>query len=81
MAHLFGISVSDSFLSWILLGLLAGWIAGLISGRGFGFLGDILVGLIGSVLGGWIFFRLGILGGADSYTVWPRQLWAPWRLS
>jgi len=47
---------------WILLGLIAGWLAGKIArGRGFGCIGDILLGLIGSVIGGWIFSQLGIV--------------------
>jgi uncharacterized membrane protein YeaQ/YmgE (transglycosylase-associated protein family) len=47
---------------WILLGLIAGWLAGKIArGRGFGCIGDVLLGLVGSVLGGWIFTQLGIV--------------------
>ena len=47
---------------WIFLGLVAGWLAGKIArGRGFGCIGDILLGLIGSVIGGWIFTKLGIV--------------------
>ena len=47
---------------WIVLGLIAGWLAGKLSrGRGFGCIGDILLGLVGSVLGGWIFTALGIV--------------------
>ena len=47
---------------WIILGLIAGWLAGkLARGRGFGCIGDILLGLIGSVVGGWIFTKLGIV--------------------
>src|SRR5262249_33760259 len=41
-------------LGWIILGLIAGWLAGkLARGRGFGCIGDTLLGLIGSVVGGW----------------------------
>ena len=48
-------------LGWLVLGLIAGWLAGkLARGRGFGCIGDILLGLIGSVIGGWIFTKLGI---------------------
>jgi uncharacterized membrane protein YeaQ/YmgE (transglycosylase-associated protein family) len=51
-----------SFLGWIILGLIAGWIAGLLArGRGFGCIGDVILGLIGSVIGGWIFSKLGIV--------------------
>jgi uncharacterized membrane protein YeaQ/YmgE (transglycosylase-associated protein family) len=53
---------TPGFIGWIVIGLLAGWIAGHLSrGRGFGCLVDIILGLIGSVVGGWIFTRLGIL--------------------
>lgn len=59
----FAVSVQTrGFLSWIFIGLLAGWIAGHITrGRGFGCVVDIILGLIGAVIGGWIFTRLGIL--------------------
>ena len=51
-------------IGWILIGLLAGWLAGKIArGRGFGCIGDIILGLIGSLLGGWIFGLLGIWHG------------------
>jgi uncharacterized membrane protein YeaQ/YmgE (transglycosylase-associated protein family) len=54
--------VSHGFIWWIFLGLLAGWIAGhLTRGRGFGCLVNIILGLIGGVVGGWIFSRLGIV--------------------
>jgi uncharacterized membrane protein YeaQ/YmgE (transglycosylase-associated protein family) len=59
-----------SLLAWILIGLIAGWIAGLVSrGRGFGCLGDIVLGLIGAVLGGWIFEKVGIVGYGSIYTL------------
>lgn len=52
---------THGFIWWIVIGLVAGWIAGhLTRGRGFGCLVDIILGLIGAVLGGWIFTRLGI---------------------
>jgi len=50
-------------LSWIVVGLIAGWLAGLVvKGGGFGCVGDIIVGVIGGLLGGWIasrFFGMG----------------------
>ncbi|MGC1377477.1 MAG: GlsB/YeaQ/YmgE family stress response membrane protein [Anaerolineales bacterium] len=50
-------------LSWIVVGLIAGWLAGLVvKGKGFGCVGDIVVGVIGGLLGGWIassFFHMG----------------------
>jgi uncharacterized membrane protein YeaQ/YmgE (transglycosylase-associated protein family) len=61
----YGISVNlfpyRGWLSWIIIGLLAGWIAGLLTrGRGFGCIVNVLLGLIGAVIGGWIFLRLGV---------------------
>jgi uncharacterized membrane protein YeaQ/YmgE (transglycosylase-associated protein family) len=54
-------------LGWLLIGLLAGWLAGkLARGRGFGCIGDVVLGLIGSVIGGWIFTKLGIVH-ADTF--------------
>ena len=51
-----------SFLGWIILGLIAGWLAGKLSrGEGFGCIADVILGLIGSVVGGWIFTKLGIV--------------------
>lgn len=45
----------------IVIGLVAGWLAGkLMRGSGFGLVIDILLGLIGAVIGGWIFDALGI---------------------
>ena len=63
----FGVAIDRGLLSWILLGLVAGWLAGKIArGRGYGCLTDILLGLIGSVLGGWIFRKLEI-GGSGGW--------------
>ena len=42
-------------LSWIVVGLIAGWLAGqVMRGGGYGLVGDIVVGVIGGLLGGWI---------------------------
>ena len=49
---------------------MAGWLAGVLSrGSGFGCLGNIFLGLIGSVLGGWIFSKLHIFGGGFIYSL------------
>ena len=49
-------------IGWIVIGLLAGWLAGTLSrGRGFGCIVDVILGLIGAVIGGWIFSKLGIV--------------------
>jgi uncharacterized membrane protein YeaQ/YmgE (transglycosylase-associated protein family) len=53
---------THGILGWIFIGLLAVWLAGKIArGRGFGCITDIILGLVGAVLGGWIFTRLGIV--------------------
>jgi uncharacterized membrane protein YeaQ/YmgE (transglycosylase-associated protein family) len=45
----------------ILIGLLAGWFAGqIIRGGGYGVLADILLGLVGGVIGGWLFGAFGV---------------------
>lgn len=42
-------------LAWIVIGLVAGWLAGLVmKGSGYGALGDIFLGIIGAVIGGFI---------------------------
>ncbi len=51
-----------SFFILILIGALAGFISGkLMRGEGFGVVGNIIVGIIGAVLGGWIFTELGVM--------------------
>lgn len=48
-------------LYWIVVGLIAGWLAGLVmKGGGYGIIVDILLGILGGWLGGWLFGRLGI---------------------
>ena len=49
---------------FLLIGLIAGWLAGkVMRGGGFGVVGDIVVGIIGALLGGWLFGKLGISVG------------------
>jgi len=46
---------SHSIIAWIVIGAVAGWLAGvLVKGGGFGLLGDIVVGIIGAFIGGWL---------------------------
>jgi uncharacterized membrane protein YeaQ/YmgE (transglycosylase-associated protein family) len=52
---------THGIIGWIIIGLLAGWLAGkLARGRGFGCVTNVVLGLVGAVIGGWIFERLGI---------------------
>lgn len=49
------------WLWYILIGLVAGWLAGLIvKGSGSGFFLNIVIGVVGSVLGGWLFSLMGL---------------------
>ncbi|HAR37485.1 MAG: hypothetical protein A2W86_12055 [Bacteroidetes bacterium GWD2_45_23] len=49
---------------WIIIGVVAGWLAGkLMRGGGFGFIVNLLVGIAGAVIGGWVFGLLGIAAG------------------
>lgn len=50
---------------WLIIGAIAGWLAGsLIKGGGFGLIGDIVVGIVGAFIGGWLAGVLGIsIGG------------------
>ncbi len=68
--HFFFFSVPRTVIGWILVGLIAGWLAGKVSrGRGFGCIANIILGLVGAILGGWIFTKLGILGGGLIYSI------------
>src|SRR5260370_12305413 len=69
--------MSHSLVGWIVIGLLAGWIAGKISrGRGFGCIANVILGLIGALLGGWIFTRLGVWGGGVLFSLAPAPVGA-----
>ena len=55
----------QSLVLFLVIGLVAGWLASrIMRGGGFGLVGDLIVGVIGAFLGGWLFNLLGIsLGG------------------
>lgn len=55
----------ESLIVFLLVGAIAGWLAGLlVKGYGFGLLGNILVGIVGAFIAGWLFPQLGLsLGG------------------
>ena len=51
---------------WLIVGAIAGWLAGIVvKGGGFGLIGDIIVGIIGALIAGWLLPRLGIFIGGD----------------
>ena len=51
----------ESILVILLVGLIAGWLAGqIVQGTGFGLVGDILIGIVGAFLASWLFPKLGI---------------------
>ena len=57
--------MTHGILAWLVIGAVAGWLAGLVmKGGGFGLLVDIVVGIVGAFIGGWLAGLLGIsLGG------------------
>ena len=49
-------------IGWIVVGLIAGWLANmLLKGRGGGLLGNLAVGLVGAIIGGWLLGAFGIV--------------------
>jgi uncharacterized membrane protein YeaQ/YmgE (transglycosylase-associated protein family) len=51
-------------LYWIIVGLIAGWLAGkVMKGGGYGALADIVLGILGGIVGGWVFDMLGLWPG------------------
>ncbi len=61
-----------SFLAWIVLGLIAGFIGSkLVNNRGEGLLLDIILGIVGAIAGGWLFNQFGASGvtGLNLYSL------------
>jgi len=61
-----------SIFAWIVLGLIAGFIGSkIVNKRGEGLFLDILLGIVGAVLGGWLFQRFGMAGvsGINIYSI------------
>jgi uncharacterized membrane protein YeaQ/YmgE (transglycosylase-associated protein family) len=55
----------ESLLIILLVGVVAGWLAGqIMRGTGFGLVGDLIIGIIGAFIGGWLLPKLGIHLGA-----------------
>ena len=55
---------------WAVVGLIAGWAAGkIMKGRGYGTVMDIVLGILGAVVGGWLLGAFGIHGGGFIGTI------------
>lgn len=58
--------MTEAQILWIGIGGLAGWLAGLVlKGSGFGLAGDIIIGIVGGFIGGWLAEVLGLEVGND----------------
>ena len=59
--------MEHGLIAWIIIGVVAGWITGkLMKGSGFGFIMDMVVGLIGALIGGFLSSHLG-MGGVNQH--------------
>ena len=59
----------ESLLVILLVGLVAGWLAGkIVTGWGFGLIGNIAIGIVGALVGSWLFPRLGVRVGTGIVT-------------
>lgn len=56
---------AHGIIAWLIIGAIAGWLAGtFVKGGGFGLIGDIVVGIVGAFIGGWLAGVLGISIGS-----------------
>ena len=54
----------ESLIIWLIVGAVAGWLAGqVMKGGGYGLVGDIILGIVGAFVAGWLLPRIGILIG------------------
>jgi uncharacterized membrane protein YeaQ/YmgE (transglycosylase-associated protein family) len=55
---------AEGIIIWLIVGAIAGWLAGMVvKGGGFGLIGDIIVGIIGALIAGWLLPQIGIVIG------------------
>ena len=55
---------------WIVVGLIAGWAAGkIMKGGGYGVIADIILGILGAIIGGWVVGALGFGGGGLIWSI------------
>ena len=60
--------MSENMLWFLIVGLIAGWLAGvLVKGGGFGLIGDLVVGVLGAFVGGWLFSTFGVAMGGGLF--------------
>jgi uncharacterized membrane protein YeaQ/YmgE (transglycosylase-associated protein family) len=52
----------ETLLLWAVIGLIAGWLASAVVGGGYGLIGDIIIGVVGAFIGGWVFAQLHVRG-------------------
>lgn len=58
----------EMFVMWVVVGLMAGWLAGIVmKSGGYGLKGDPILGLVGSIVGSWLFRSLGFSPGAGAF--------------
>ena len=54
----------EAVIIWLIIGAIAGWLAGLIvKGYGFGLVGNVVVGIVGAFIAGWLLPAIGIIIG------------------
>jgi uncharacterized membrane protein YeaQ/YmgE (transglycosylase-associated protein family) len=55
---------AQSLIIWLIVGAIAGWLAGMVvKGGGFGLIGDIIVGIVGALIAGWLLPQFGLMIG------------------
>ncbi|MDE1156595.1 MAG: GlsB/YeaQ/YmgE family stress response membrane protein [Acidobacteriaceae bacterium] len=55
--------MGHGIIAWIIIGVVAGWLTGkIMKGSGYGFLVDMIIGLLGAMVGGWLFTHMGAGG-------------------
>ena len=60
-----------TIIGWIIIGLIAGWLASMIMGRGgYGVIGDIVVGLVGAIIGGFVASLIGLAPNSSDPISW-----------
>jgi len=68
----------ETLLIILLVGLIAGWLAGqIVQGTGFGLIADIAIGVVGALIGSWLLPHLGIHLGSGTYPPSSERLSAP----